>query len=174
VLVGAGTLQTDDPELTVRHVRGKNPARLLLSTSHGLPGEYKLSGSAGQVRTILLTGEDYRGEIDPHVEVVRFPTTNDGKIDPISILTKLPELGICSLLIEGGSGVISSFMDAGVIDRITVAYCPSVVGKGIGPFDGFTPPDWGDRPKFKIEYVTRSGADVIVRYQPESAKFLQD
>ncbi len=162
VLVGAGTVLADDPELTVRMIKARNPARVILSSKNGFPPRSKLALSAKNTRTIHIRSDG--GASLPNVEEVNLPPRSDGSIDPIIILKKLPEIKILSVLIEGGSAVLSSFMEAGVIDRITVAYSPSVIGSGISPFEKFVPPSWMDRPVYRIESVRKLGEDVIVRY----------
>lgn len=168
ILVGGGVIEADDPELTVRLVKGPNPTRIILSPTRGIPSTSKIAQSAGAVRTILVVGEEWQGMAPTSVELLRLPTKS-GKIDPRELLRRLPEFGVASLLIEGGTGVLSGFMSAGVLDEISVAYAPSVIGRGLSPFDEFEPFDWANRPRYWIQRVRRYGEDVVVTYLPESA-----
>ncbi len=171
VLVGGGTVAVDDPELTVRMVKGPNPVRLILSTSKGIPTSSKLAESAAGIRTILLSTKPV--QTPPNIELVVLPENEINRIDPLDVLQKLPSLGILSVLVEGGAEVLSSFMEAGVVDRITVAYSPSVIGKGKSPFEKFQPISWFERPYYHVESVRREGEDVIVRYGRGEAPSLQ-
>jgi len=162
VLVGSGTVKSDNPELTVRTVKGPNPVRLILGKGDSIPASSKLALSAGSVRTLMIHSDTLSppdGVVDLKIEA-----DSSGKIDPLAILKKLPEIGILSVLIEGGAGVLSSFMTADVIDRITIAYSPSVIGTGISPFEQFVPASWMDRPFYHVESSRRLGDDVIVQY----------
>ncbi len=169
VLVGGGTVRADDPELTVRMVKGSNPARIVLSPECGISPGSKLALSARDIRTICIINDLNNVSLPDNIEVVALPAGNDGLIDPLVILKKLPELGLLSALLEGGAGVLSSFMTAGVIDRITVAYSPSIIGRGKSPFEQFLPNSWADRPVYRAESVRRLGEDVIVQYGRRTA-----
>lgn len=176
VLVGGGTVRRDDPALTVRHVRGPNPVRVVLSPRTGIPATSKIARSADRVRTILVTGEGVRPSRDlpPAVQVLHIPLDRRGMINPYDLLRALPKFGVVSVLIEGGSGVLSSFMQAGVVDEITVGIAPTVIGKGLAPFDGFLPPSWDSKPQYVVAGVLKCGADVIVRYLKENPPFSLD
>ncbi len=176
IMVGGGTVRFDNPELTVRSVPGVNPVRIVLSPHFGIPADSKLARSSEKVRTILITGgseESPVGDIKS-IEVIRMPQRADGTIDPVDILQELPKHGILSLLIEGGATVLSSFMSAGIIDEIYVGIAPSVIGKGISPFDTFSPESWDLRPRYITHSVERLGDDVVVRYRKEGDLFSQD
>ena len=165
VLVGGGTVAADDPELTVRLIRGVNPVRIILSPHAGLPAEGRIASSASQIRTILVVGECWKGSVPPSIEVLRMPE-HQSVIDPVELLTRLPSFGVTSVLVEGGAGVLSSFLQAGVLDEISIAYAPSVIGKGLAPFDRFIPESWEDRPRFSVSAVKRYGEEVVVTYHP--------
>ncbi|MFC2150335.1 bifunctional diaminohydroxyphosphoribosylaminopyrimidine deaminase/5-amino-6-(5-phosphoribosylamino)uracil reductase RibD [Calditrichota bacterium] len=176
VLVGGTTVKNDDPELTVRSVRGVNPVRLILSPNSGIPEKSKLSTTAQDVRTVLITGKGQGQAVlgNPDIEVLQFETDDTDKIDPHKLLEALPEKGVLSVLIEGGAKVLSSFMQADVIDEIVVAVAPTIVGKGISPFDGFNPSSWEGRPQFATQAYKRYGRDVVIFYRRESSSFSQD
>lgn len=168
VLVGGGTVRADDPELTVRLVKGPNPVRIILAPDGGLPLTSKIATGARQVRTILVVGEQWVGSQPEGVELLRLPRDKEGLVSPVELLSHLPPLGVCSVLIEGGAGVLSSFLSAGVLDELSVAYSPSIIGKGLAPFERFTPESWEDRPRFRSTAVKRFGEDVVVTYHPEA------
>jgi len=176
VLVGGGTVQYDDPELTVRSVRGPNPTRIVLSPHYGLPPGSKLARSAASVRTMLVVADSTEpaGIGSDGVELLRMPDSGDGRIDPEALLRRLPEFGVLSLMVEGGAGVLSSFMQAGVIDEIAVCMAPSVIGRGISPFEQFIPDSWEGRPRYVVRSVRRYDGDVVIIFHREEEKSLQD
>lgn len=113
VLVGIGTVLEDDPELTTRLVRGKNPVRVVLDSS------LKISLMAAVLNpladTIIFTGLDsdiVKAEALaalPNVEVVRLPLA-DGVLPVAQVVQALAERGITSLLVEGGSAIQGAFL----------------------------------------------------------------
>jgi len=170
ILVGGGTVKRDDPELTVRNVRGPDTTRIILSSHYGIPNNSKLAQTARTVKTILVTLES----VDPPddiegIDLLKLPDRGNGTIDPKELLESLLNFGIQSLLIEGGSGVLSSFMQANVIDEISVMVAPSVIGQGLSPFGQFIPKSWEGRPRFEASMVRRYGKDVMIRYTKESS-----
>ncbi len=176
IIVGGGTVAKDDPELTVRLVKGPNPVRIVLSPRRGLPTESLLARTAGKVSTVLVVGEDGYppgGNLDG-IKVLRLPLGEGGFIDPLQLLRELPRQGVLSVLIEGGSQTLSSFQAAGVIDEIYAAYAPSVIGAGISPFEHFLPQSWEHKPRYAVSTVKRLGSDALVKYSREGDPFLPD
>jgi diaminohydroxyphosphoribosylaminopyrimidine deaminase/5-amino-6-(5-phosphoribosylamino)uracil reductase len=175
VMVGGGTVATDNPQLTVRSVNGPNPIRVILSPRRGIPEGSYIYQTLNSIPTILITGDDSKksGINTPGFKILEFPQDSSSRIDPLKILQAFPEHGILSVLIEGGAEVLSSFMQAGVVDEISVGYASSVIGKGISPFRGFEPESWESRPRYKIRKVKRYGEDVVVTYMRGDVTFLQ-
>ena len=121
----------DDPELTTRLVRGKNPVRVVLDSS------LKISLMATVLNpladTIIFTGLDsdiVKAEALaalPNVEVVRLPLA-DGVLPVAQVVQALAERGITSLLVEGGSAIHGAFFDAGLADRVCAFVAPKLIG----------------------------------------------
>lgn len=171
VLVGAQTVRSDDPELTVRMVKGPNPIRIVLSSRADLPPHSKLFHTTTSVPTILITpsGKENGAATLPtgvhHLSLPSRSLTSD-EVDPMDLLQELPSRGVLSLLLEGGAKVLSSFLKVGLIDDLYVAYAPSVMGRGLSPFDHFTPASWEAKPRFRLVSLRRYGEDVVHRYWP--------
>ena len=176
IMVGGSTVWNDNPELTVRSVEGPDPVRLVLAPHRGIPVDSKIGTSLNDVPTVLFTSDDATPEgLDlPGLKVHRFQMDKNGRIDPVDILKTLPQYGILSVMIEGGSYVLSSFMDAGVIDELAIGTAPSVVGTGVSPFDKFDPVTWEKRPRFREGIVRKSGTDFITTYLREDSSFSLD
>ena len=131
ILVGIGTVLDDDPELTTRLVEGKNPVRIVLDSRARIPLTAKVL--QGKVKTIIVTGPDADagkcGKLRSlqNVEVLTLPC-EDGKISVPALLQALYEHEIASVLVEGGSEVLGSFLDARVADRVYAFIAPKLVG----------------------------------------------
>ncbi len=130
VLVGARTIESDNPSLTVREVQGENPVRVVLDPSGRLsPASTVFSdGLARTLQVRALPNAGSSGEMDE--DVLCLPASHSGRIDPRDILRALRHLGIRRVLVEGGAATISCFLGAGVLDRLHVTVAPILIGGG--------------------------------------------
>lgn len=160
VVVGIGTVLADDPQLTVRHVKGPDPARVVIDTKGRLPSSAKLLRDDG-CRRVIVT--DCANETAwPHgVEILRIPRGPDGQLDPVAITHGLSALGFRRILVEGGMMTLSAFLARGCLDRLHVAIAPVILGSG--PVGMSLPPidrvDQGIRPATS---VYRLGQDLLI------------
>lgn len=134
VLVGAGTVLKDDPLLTTRLGRrkGKNPVRIVLDNRHLAPLNSRVFYNADTQRVIYVsTGqlpEERESELRRMgVEICPAPE-KDGKVDLRQLLRKLGEMELTSVLIEGGSEVNASALEAKVVDKVMFFVAPVVIG----------------------------------------------
>lgn len=132
VLVGVGTVLSDDPQLTVRMVPGASPLRVVLDSALRTPqGARVLDADAA---TLIVATERSRAGDRERLEaagagVAVVPADASG-VDITSALAMLRDRGICSLLVEGGSRVITSLLAAGLVDRLIVGTAPKIIGSG--------------------------------------------
>ena len=134
VLVGVGTVMTDDPRLTVRMVEGPSPIRVILDSTLRAPAESNVF--SGDAHTVVITTErsapDRRMALGSlGTEVVVVGTGPEGSVDLRAALRELRSNGIRSLLVEGGASTITSFLSHGLADRLIVGIAPSVMGSGL-------------------------------------------
>jgi GTP cyclohydrolase II len=133
VLVGVGTVIQDDPQLTVRMVPGASPMRVVLDSTLRIPEGAKVLG-ADTATTILTTerSDAARRQAlrDRRVGVHALPAGPHG-VDVDAALGALRAAGVETLLVEGGSRVITSLLGAGVVDRLIVGVAPTIIGQGI-------------------------------------------
>jgi diaminohydroxyphosphoribosylaminopyrimidine deaminase/5-amino-6-(5-phosphoribosylamino)uracil reductase len=132
VLVGVGTALADDPQLTVRHVAGPQPARIVLDPKGRLTTCAKVFTRDG-VRRLVITAEGTQCAVNSGVEVLAVPAVN-GRIEPRAILAALAERGLRRILIEGGAETVSCFLAAGCLDRLHVIVAPIIIGSGRSGF----------------------------------------
>jgi riboflavin-specific deaminase-like protein len=126
VVVGIGTVLADDPQLTVRAVPGRNPARVVIDPNGRLPAEARLLADDGAPCIVVQTAEHLRPE---RARALTLPGTN-GRIDPHAVVAALATLGLRRLLIEGGGQTVSRFLAAGALTRLHVCVTPVVIGSG--------------------------------------------
>jgi diaminohydroxyphosphoribosylaminopyrimidine deaminase/5-amino-6-(5-phosphoribosylamino)uracil reductase len=129
VMVGAGTVRRDDPELTVRLSEGRDPARVVITHDAELPPEAKLLATARQTRTIVVstkaTTAARRMLAARGAELVE---VEDGGLR--AALKALAGLGLLDVLCEGGPTLAGALLAEGLIDRVLLFVAPLIVGRG--------------------------------------------
>jgi riboflavin-specific deaminase-like protein len=128
VLIGVGTANMDDPQLTVRRVSGPSPARVIVDPSGRLPATAKVLEPDG-IRRLVITRAGAPSKFPPGVEIAALPES-DGHIAPAAILAALAERGFRRILIEGGANTVSRFLEARCLDRLHVMIAPIIIGAG--------------------------------------------
>jgi len=127
VVVGVGTVTADDPLLNVRHVPGRNPARVIIDPNGRLPQSARCLAGDDGCRRIVVRGAE--APLPEGVEELRLPC-DGGRLDPTAIVDGLFRLGLGSMLIEGGAHTVSAFLAAGALDRLHVLVAPVILGSG--------------------------------------------
>jgi diaminohydroxyphosphoribosylaminopyrimidine deaminase/5-amino-6-(5-phosphoribosylamino)uracil reductase len=126
VVVGVGTVAADDPFLTVRRVAGRHPARVVIDPNGRLDPAARMLTDDG-IRRLIVCGEYRASPCGAELLVVG----RDGmRLDPVQIVAGLYQLGLRKILVEGGASTVSSFIDAGVVDRLHVLVAPVILGSG--------------------------------------------
>jgi riboflavin-specific deaminase-like protein len=133
VVVGAGTVRADDPQLTVREVSGPSPVRVVIDPRGTLSAGSRAFADDG-IHRIVITRQQPCPDVCGDVETIALPDSA-GRIAPRAILDALGERGFRRILIEGGAQTVSSFLAAGCLDRLHVAVAPMILGSGIAGLD---------------------------------------
>ncbi|MBI4364618.1 MAG: bifunctional diaminohydroxyphosphoribosylaminopyrimidine deaminase/5-amino-6-(5-phosphoribosylamino)uracil reductase RibD [Candidatus Latescibacteria bacterium] len=132
VLVGIGTVLADDPELTVRLVRGRSPVRVVLDTDLRTPAGSRLVMTAGSVPLAVATASEDRARIEAlerrGVSIWRFARSPEGRVPIRRVLSRLAAEGRLSILVEGGPTVHSAFLSEGLADRVAIGIAPLILG----------------------------------------------
>jgi len=131
VVVGAGTVLADDPQLTVRHCSGPNPWRVVLDPVRRLAPQRRLF-SDGQGPTLVIAAADPTPQPDPpQIETAFLPAAADGSgFAPAAVLALLAARGAHRVLVEGGGITVSRFLAAGALDRLHLVVAPLLIGSG--------------------------------------------
>ncbi len=149
ILVGVGTVLADDPELRVRLVDGRDPQPVIVDSHLSTPVEAKLLSQTGRRPWIGTTSNHVRFRTDgdvPHNDSARVdqdrrapieargarlfvsePQPN-GWVDLAALLRQLHAAGIENLMVEGGARIITSFLDARLVDYVAVTIAPTFMG----------------------------------------------
>ncbi len=133
VIVGAGTVDADDPRLTVREADGENPVRVVIDPNGRLDRSRRVfrDGAAPTIAIRRRRDASERGHrAPPGDSVIELSAGASGTIAPHDVLAALRERGHRRLLIEGGGVTVSRFLAAGAVDRLHVAVAPILIGSG--------------------------------------------
>ena len=131
VVVGAGTAQADDPQLTVRHVPGDNPVRVVIDRTRRLDPSLGLFCD-GAAPTLLVCSEQAARGAQRHgdAEIVTVAPDANGLLPVRRIAAALADRGLHALFVEGGGATVSHFIEAGLIDRLHITIAPILLGDG--------------------------------------------
>jgi len=130
IIVGAGTVRHDDPQLTVRRCAGEHPVRVVIDSERRLGVNYRVFQDDVAPTLVLAYADHVRpGERLGQATLVGLPRRADG-IAPQDIVAALAASGCHFLFIEGGGITISRFLVAGALDRLQIAVAPVLLGSG--------------------------------------------
>lgn len=130
ILVGAGTVAADDPQLTVRLCEGPCPTRIVIDTNRRLHDGHRMF-SDGAAPTLVVCAEDARKGETRLGQAELLGVRRAGEwIDVHALLAALAGRGIGSLLVEGGGVTVSRFLAAGALTRLQITVAPVIIGSG--------------------------------------------
>jgi diaminohydroxyphosphoribosylaminopyrimidine deaminase/5-amino-6-(5-phosphoribosylamino)uracil reductase len=174
ILVGADTVLKDNPELTCRLVRGKNPLRIVvdsrLRVSPAAIIFNETPGANALVATTSLASARKRRHFElKGIETLMLGTDRVGRVDLHELLIALGRRKIASLLVEGGAALITSFLKEKLADRLIVVLSPKIAGKGVDSVGDLGIRLMNDALSLTFQKITRSGEDLILeaRFSPK-------
>lgn len=140
VLVGKGTVNVDNPMLNVRNVNGRNPVRIILDGSLNVNPDSICLNDENRANTWIFCSDKVdNGKVDAltnkGVKVFQLGIDTDGRIDLRLLLSKLNDLNIQSVFVEGGREIFSQFISESLFDELIILQTPIILGKGIEAFD---------------------------------------
>ncbi|MGE0550357.1 MAG: bifunctional diaminohydroxyphosphoribosylaminopyrimidine deaminase/5-amino-6-(5-phosphoribosylamino)uracil reductase RibD [Kofleriaceae bacterium] len=133
VMVGVGTVLADDPWLTARLPRGRDPIRIVLDGQLRTPADAHLLPKRTGPRTIIATSPKAPAArekllVAAGAEVWRVPTHANGRIDIYPLAGRLADAGITSVLVEGGGELHGYLLTKRYADELIIYVAPKVVG----------------------------------------------
>lgn len=165
ILVGAGTVLADNPALTCRLVRGRDPLRIVVDSGLRLPPDANIF-SDGKRTVVVATRHapaENRHLLEKRgVEVLEIGEEAAGRVDLCQLLTALGKRKISSVLVEGGAAVATAFLKENLVDRLLVVLAPKIAGLGINAVGDLGIRQMDDALALSFQRVTRCGADLIL------------
>ena len=161
LIVGLGTVLKDDPLLTCRIERGRDPMRIILDPQFDIPEGAKCLGHGSLVFT--AKSPVLRPEIiEQGTETVQMEVDPSGLLPWASVLEHLGKMGLHCVMVEGGSGIYSSLLRSGLVDKLLFFIAPKILGKGLPLVDWGSPARIADSLKVVIKKVDLLGGDILV------------
>jgi diaminohydroxyphosphoribosylaminopyrimidine deaminase / 5-amino-6-(5-phosphoribosylamino)uracil reductase len=165
VLIGANTVIQDDPELTVRYTKGRNPIRIVIDGQLRTSIASKIYNTV-QASTIIYTVKksipDFQKknkEFEKKGVIVLQMKGKNGKLSIKQILKDISLQNISSVLVEGGSETYRAFLDEQAVDKIFLFEAKKKFGKGIKGI-----PSFPTNMKRKLDTFKTFGSDKFLEY----------
>ena len=165
IMVGIGTALSDNPRLTVREAAGANPQPIVLDSRLRFPLDAKLLESPDINPWIITTkraDQNRRKALESAgAHVLCFPSDDLGNVDLPVLLSHLYDQGISSLMVEGGTRIISSFYQTQAIDRLIITVTPRFFG-GLNAIENSPDAKLDDIPHLRHLNHQTMGTDIIL------------
>ncbi len=170
IMVGIGTVNADNPSLTTRldGFEGQDPIRIILDTKLSISKDANILQLDSNSDTVIVCGNsvsrENREKISQTGAQVIESEEENGQINMKALMLRLGKMGITSLLIEGGSKVSTSALNAKIVDKVFFFYAPKILGgdDGIPVFQGKGPALMKQSTQIQDVSVRRFEDDVMV------------
>lgn len=141
VLIGVNTANIDNPLLNVRLIEGRNPIRIILDSNLMIGKSLKLITNNFDKKTLVFCSEEVINRkknkvkflTSKGVEIIGVRKSKD-KLDLKQIMKILSKRNITSVLVEGGAGIFSAFIQKKMWDEMNIFVAPKILGNGLSPF----------------------------------------
>jgi len=168
ILVGKNTVHRDDPLLTVRYAKGKNPIRIILDSNGTININSKILQTSGKVPTIIAVSKKIsKSNLQ---KLKKFPVeiimTGENSVNIKSLMNNLNKRKIKTILVEGGGTVNWQFIQNNLFDEILITIAPFIIGgtdaitfvQGRG-FDEIT-----QSPRLRLNVIKKLENSLILHY----------
>lgn len=168
ILIGKNTVEQDNPLLTVRYVKGKNPIRIILDSRGTIKNNSKIIKTAKNVPTIIVTSQLVSKRNLSRLK--NFPldiiVCGKNQVDIRKLVPILCKKGIKKILVEGGGTLNLSFLKNNLINEIIITITPFVLGSenSVNLFEGILKPT-KTLSSFKLKNVQKNINEVILNYK---------
>jgi riboflavin-specific deaminase-like protein len=157
----------DNPQLTVRLVKGKNPLRIVADSKLRIPLRARILRDLENAPTIIAATAQADSEKSfalnvMGIEVLTIKKDKDDMVDLRDLLQELGRRNISSVLVEGGATTITSFIRQRLADKIIVIIAPKLLGRGVEAVGDLGIREVKKALKLSLERVYKKGEDLII------------
>lgn len=173
IMVGSGTVRTDDPLLTCHMEHGKNPVRILCDSGLRIPLDARVIATAREIPTILATCNLDKKKAAAYEQVgcyVLSVASENGQVDLQDLMKRLGDGGIDSILLEGGGTLNWSALKNGLVQKVQAYIAPKLLGgkEAKTPVDGQGFSSLEEALPLKNSKVIRLGADILIESEVDT------
>lgn len=169
VMTAIGTVKADDPQLTARIKKGtrdegqgtRNPIRIVIDPDFEIPIDAKILNTPPETVIVTKRSQKLRALSNKGVKIIDY----DGeRVDLIWLMKKLGEMGITSVLIEGGSSLNSHALECGIVDKVMFFIAPKIIGgkESFPSVGGKTFRKLSEAHQLKNITLKRIGEDILI------------
>ncbi|MDH3361856.1 MAG: 2,5-diamino-6-(ribosylamino)-4(3H)-pyrimidinone 5'-phosphate reductase [Nitrosopumilus sp.] len=169
ILIGKNTVLRDNPILTVRHIKGKNPIRIILDSKGSLSKNSKILQTSNKIPTIIAVSKIIpKSNLE---KLQQFPVeviiTGKKSVDIKSLLRKLSDKKIKIILVEGGGTVNWEFIKNNLFDELIVTVSPFLIGgnSAISFVEGKGFEEISKSPKLQLKSTKRLKNHLVLNYE---------
>lgn len=167
ILVGIGTVLRDNPTLTVRLVRGRNPLRVVADSGLATPADANVMRNLSDPPTLIATTRKpsdpgYQKLSEAGARLITVAPDRKNHVDLKKLFQMLAAENISSVLIEGGAGIITSALCQGLVNRMVVVTAPKILGRGIEAVGDLNIRDLQDAKMLSVRSLSKKGPDIIM------------
>ena len=168
ILIGKRTMMIDDPSLTVRYVKGKNPIRIILDSGGSINSNSKIIQTCRKIPTIIAVSEKISEKNIARLQRYGLEVIKCGnkKINLKKLLSILKKKNINKLLVEGGGTTNWSFFKNDLVDEIILTLTPFILGGknaiSLVEGDGFS--KISQSYPLKLKNMRRLKNELVLRY----------
>jgi len=168
ILVGKNTVQQDDPLLTVRYTKGKNPIRIIFDSHGTIKNTSRIIKTCKHVPTIIVVSKIISKSNLNRLQKLPLDVIVCGKnqVNITQLLSILSKKGVKTILLEGGGTLNRSFLKKNLIDEMIIALTPYVLGSKntINLFEGMSFPELKIKFPLKLKNIRKNGNEIILHY----------
>ncbi len=171
VMVGIGTILNDDPSLTCRVKGGRDPIRIVVDERLRIPIGSKVLSLDSPSKTYIATIDGASRtkkakirKIEERGGIVLAVKEKDGLVDLSSLMDRLGEMEVTSLLIEGGAEINASALAEGIVDKAIFFLAPKIMGgqRSLSSIGGVSPENLEEVTRVHDIRIKKMGEDIIV------------
>jgi 2,5-diamino-6-(ribosylamino)-4(3H)-pyrimidinone 5'-phosphate reductase len=168
ILVGKNTVNKDNPLLTVRYSKGKNPIRIILDSCGTISSESKILQTSNNVQTIIVVSKKItkRNLLKLKNFPVEIMIIGENQVNIKSLIKNLKKRKIKSILLEGGGTINWEFIKHNLVDEFFITVTPFILGgkKAISLVQGEGFDKISKSPKLRLDNIKRLENDLVLHY----------